>query len=136
MKAVSAGAVALVLLAVLLGGPRLNLSSSHDSAQAASQHPVVGSWSSAHFLFTFAADGTATGTDKDGQPYQGAWQPAGANTATFVLQTLLPEGGGQGLMGPLMVDEASDELVTSGQRFTRLVPPPAANYDLATPAES
>lgn len=136
MKAFLVWAFAFALVGSLIAGGGGDFLTLGNAISASSEHPLVGSWSGKLFLFTFAADGTATATDKDGLNYHGAWQPAGDNTATYDLQTLLPGGGGQGFTGPALVDEKDELLITGGDHLVRIVAPDAADYDFSTPAPS
>ena len=132
MSALITAVAALALVGLITeGAPTHSLA---DDAPVAADHPLVGSWSGAGFLFTFSADGTATGTDTVGLTYHGAWQSAGAGTGTFILHALLPKGGGQGMMGPIMVSGDGNELITAGGRYERMIPPDAADYDFSAPA--
>jgi hypothetical protein len=136
MRTLLVGAVTIAVLGLLLRNARLGSSGENAVSSAPASHAVIGSWSSQHLLFTFSSDGTVIGTDSEGLTYQGAWQPVGVNTATYTLEALLPEGGGQGIMGPLMVSEDGSELITGGATLTRIIPPDADDYDFATPSTS
>lgn len=135
MRTMLIGIVALIALGTVRGGMPVESSVANSALGDPAQHPVVGSWSSAKLLATFSADGTASALDADGHVYLGAWQPISENGATYDLQTLLPDGSVESIIGPLLVNDSGNTMVTKNIIFNRIIPPDPESLDFANPGE-